>query len=109
MIVDEERILEWDKEKKIIRIKSEGIKNIIDKWIIFLVQEEVPTPSLEIWIDKIVECIDENLVRSLIRGRSLLKDEEKIELLIEMLNSLYLQRINEEVRRLSEVILEEIA
>jgi hypothetical protein len=104
MIIKEERILEWDKEEKMIRIKSEGIKNIIDKWIIFLMQEEVPTAFLEIWIDQIAEWVSENLDRSLRWGGILLKDEEKIELLVEMLNSLYSQRINEEMRKLAEVI-----
>jgi hypothetical protein len=109
MIVKEERILELDKEKKIIRIKTDGIKDIIDKWIIFLMQEEAPTAFLELWIDKIAEGISENLDRSLRWGGILLRDEEKIELLVEMLNSLYSQRINEEVRKLAEVIVEGIA
>ena len=109
MIIKEKRILGWDKEKKVIRIKSEGIKNIIDKWIVFLMQEEVPTIFLEIWTDKIAEWVSENLDRSLRCGGILLKDEEEIELLVEMLNSLYSQRINEEVRKLAEGILEGIA
>jgi len=102
------KVLEWDKGKKVIRISSEGIKSIIDKWIVFLMQEEIPTSLLEIWTDKIAEWVSENLDRSLRCGGILLKDEEEIELLVEMLNSLYSRRINEEVRKLAEGILEGI-